>query len=100
MATGTAPTLLRPSRAVLGRRGVPERIVLNVSDALAPCLEGVALADSVLSGVQRIALAAAAGSRMAVCNEANRLGHRATRARAELRAMAEFIEDPGGGDAA
>lgn len=101
MALSTAPTSIEAARAVLaGRRGIPTRVVLDVTDALAPCIEGIALADEVEAGITRIGLAAAAGSRRAVINEANRLGFHAMAARAELRRMAAFIEDPEGDDAA
>ncbi len=97
MAIHPAPTPMRASRAVVGgRRGIPTRIALDMNDALAPCLEGIALADTVAAAVTRIAMAATAGSRMAVLNEANRLGHRALAARAEFRRLAAFIEDPEG----
>lgn len=96
MAPNTAPTLLRPSRAVLGRRGVATRVILDMNDALAPTVEGVALCDEVASGVARITTAAMAGSRHAVINEANRLGHRALQYRHEFRSLAEAIEGPDG----
>lgn len=77
-----------------GRRGIPTRIALDMTEALAPCIEGVALTDDVAAGVARIVTAATAGSRHAVINEANRLGHRALAYRAEFRRMAAFIEGP------
>ena len=98
MAPTAALTLIRPPRAVprrlAGSRGVPARIVLEVNDALAPCLEGIALCDDMVAGVARITTAAMAGSRMAAVNEAHRLGYRALRYRAEFRAMAAGIEGP------
>ncbi len=97
MAMHPAPTPIEALRAVSrGRRGIPTRIALDMNDALAPCLEGIALADTVAAAVTRIAMAATAGSRMAVINEANRLAFRAIAARAELRRLAAFIEDPEG----
>lgn len=101
MAPTTAPTLLRPSRAVLGgRRGIATRVLLDMNDALAPITEGVALCDDVLARVARITNAAMAGSRMAVVNEANRLGHRAQGYRERFRRMAGEIEGPDDGEAA
>ena len=98
MAPSTALTLIRPSRAVprrlAGSRGVPVRIVLEVNDALAPCIEGVAFADTVVAAVNRIVMAAAAGSRQAVVNEAGKLGHRAIAVRSEMRKLAAEIEGP------
>ena len=98
MAPSTALTLIRPSRAVprrlAGSRGVPVRVVLEVNDALAPCLEGIALCDELVAGVARITTAAMAGSRMATVNEAHRLGFRALRYRAEFRRLAAEIEGP------
>ena len=101
MAPQTALALVRPSRAVLrgrgrlaGSRGRPTRVVLEVNDALAPCIEGIAFALDVIAGVERIVMAAAAGSRQAVVNEAGRLGHRAIAERAEFRRLAAEIEGP------
>lgn len=100
MARSTALALVEAPRAVPGRlrgsRGIPERVVLDVTDALAPCIEAVALCDDMVAGVARITAAAMAGSRMAVMNEANRLGYRALRFRSEFRRMAAAIEDPDG----
>ncbi|MES2210945.1 MAG: hypothetical protein V4515_12305 [Chloroflexota bacterium] len=104
MAPAAALTLVGPSRAVPGRlrgsRGVPTRVVLEVNDALAPCIEGVAFVDEVVAAVNRIVMAAAAGSRQAVVNEAGKLGHRAIAERAEFRRLAAAIEGPDGGRAA
>jgi len=98
MRSAAALTLIRPSRAVprrlAGSRGVPVRVVLEVNDALAPCIEGVAFAQDVIAGVERIVMAAAAGSRQAVVNEAARLGHRAIAERNEFRRLAAEIEGP------
>lgn len=79
-------------RLLEGRRGVPERVTQRRTSALAPCLEGIALADEAIASAERIVLAAAAGSRQAVVNEAGRLAMRATDARTELRRMAGAIE--------
>jgi hypothetical protein len=93
MALGTAPAPISVRRAVSrGRRGIPTRVALPVTDALAPCIEGQAFADDVDAGVVRIVEFAARGSRMGVVNEANRLGFRATTYRAEFRRMASEIE--------
>jgi len=104
MAPNTALALVGPSRAVsrrlAGSRGVPTRLVLEVNDALAPCIEAIALCDEAVAAVARITTAAMAGSRMATVNEAHRLAHRALRYRAEFRRMAAAIEDPDGGRAA
>lgn len=95
MALNTAPTPIEALRAVSrGRRGIPTRIALDMTDALAPCIEGVALTDDIAAGVARITTAAMAGSRHAVLNEAQRLGYRALRYRAEFRRMAAYIEGP------
>ena len=94
MAAMTAPTPIEARRAVVGRRGVPTRVVLDMTDALAPCAEGVALCDDVVAGVARITSALTAGSRMAALNESNRLGHRALAYRAEFRRLAGEIEGP------
>lgn len=94
MALQPAPVALRPSRAVLGRRGVPTRIALDLTEALAPCLEGGAFAQEVEASAARIRMAAAAGSRHAVVNEADRLGFLALRARIEFARLAADIEDP------
>ncbi len=101
MAAMTAPTSIEAGRAVSrGQRGVPTRVVLDMTDALAPCIEGIALTDDVTAGVARITTAAMAGSRMAVLNEAQRLGYRALAYRAEFRRLAAEIEGPDGGEAA
>lgn len=99
MASDAALTLIArpgPSARVVGRRGVPTRVLLDVNDALAPCVEGIAFAQDVAAGVERIVMAAAAGSRQAVVNEAGRLGHRAAAERAEFRRLAADIEGPEG----
>lgn len=101
MALHAAPTPIEAARAVLdGRRGIPDRIVITVADALAPCVEGQALASDVEAGVARITTAATAGSRLAVINEANRLAFRAADYRREFRRIAAAIEDPEGPEAA
>lgn len=94
MALHSAPLPLSHPRAVPGSRGVPTRVIQDVNDALAPCLEGVAFADAVSSTVARIVMAASAGSRHAVINEAQRLGHRALAERAEFRRLASYVEGP------
>lgn len=94
MALSTAPTPLDRPAAVPGRRGVATRVVLDVNDALAPCVEGIALCDDAVAIANRIVMAAAAGSRQSVVNEAGRLGNRAIAYRAEFRRMAGWIEGP------
>jgi hypothetical protein len=79
-------TLLR------GSRGIPETVSMRTTTALAPCLEGIALADDAIAAAERIVLAAAAGSRQAVVNEAGRLAYRAADCRTELRRMAGAID--------
>ena len=100
MAPQTALALVEAPRAdsrrLRGSRGVPERIVIDVTAALAPCIEGVAFAQDVVAAVERIVMAAAAGSRMGTVNEAQRLGHQAMAARQEFRRLAGAIEDPEG----
>jgi len=92
-ATPSPRARRRPGFRVLeGSRGVPEQVTQRRTTALAPCLEGIALADEAIATAERILLAAAAGSRQAVINEAGRLAYRATDIRAELRRMAGAIE--------
>lgn len=92
-ATRTPSGRQRPALSlVVGRRGVPARVQMRQTAALAPCLEGIALADEAIAAAERIVLAAAAGSRQAVINEAGRLAHRAGDSRVELRRMAGAIE--------
>lgn len=79
-------------RIVEGRRGKPEIVVQRTTVALAPCLEGIAACDLGIASAERIVLAAAAGSRHAVVNEAGRLAHGLTKARNELRRMVGAIE--------
>lgn len=98
MALSTAPMTIEAARAVLRARGESQRVVVRLDDALAGSLEGTALASEVLASVERIGMAAYAGSRHAVINEANRLGERALRARDEFRRIAAGLE--GGPDAA
>lgn len=91
--TRRAAVAQRPNLTVLrGSRGRPETVALRTTSALAPCLEGIALADEAIATAERIVLAAAAGSRQAVINEAGRLAVRAADARLELRRMAGAIE--------
>ena len=56
------------------------------------CVEGMALADEVRAHVDRILMAASAGSRMAVVNEAGRLGSRAAGYRERFARMVADIE--------
>lgn len=94
MALHTAPTPIGRPRAIPGVRSDSQRVVLLVNDALAPTVEGQALCDDIAAGVAQITTAAMAGSRHAVLNEAQRLGYRALRYRAEFRRMAADIEGP------
>ena len=94
MAIDTAPVLIRAPRAAVGVRSDTTRVLLDIGEALAPLLEGQALCDDVAAGVERIRNAAQAGSRMAVLNEAGRLGYRAQGYRARFRRMAAEIEGP------
>lgn len=94
MALHAAPTPIGRPRAIAGSRGVPTRVVLEVNDALAPCLEGVAFAQEAEAIANRIGMAAAAGSRHAVNNEAGRLAFLATRYAIAFRLMAADIEGP------
>jgi hypothetical protein len=71
-----------------GSRGRAATITMRRSTAIAPLLEGIALAEDVIAGTERIQIAAAAGACALVVNEAGRLGYRATTARAELRRIA------------
>jgi hypothetical protein len=95
MALDTAPTPIEAARAVSrGSRGIPSRIALDITDALAPGMEGIALTHEVDASITRIGLACIAGSRHAVMNEANRLGLRVQIARAELQRLNAEIEGP------
>ncbi len=69
-------------------RGRPATVTMRHTTAIAPILEGIALADEVIVGATRIHSAVAAGNRSLVLHEAGRLGYRATLARAELRRLA------------
>lgn len=97
MAAMRAPTPIEAARAVLRRRGESQRVVVRLDDALAGSLEGIAFAGEVVASINRIGMAAAAGSVEAVINEANRLGHRTIRFRDECRRIAGTLD---GGDAA
>ena len=77
-----------------GSRGRPARVTLRATTALAAPMEGIALTDEVLASCDRITMAAAAGSRMAVVSEAGRLHTVATAARVEFRRLAgEVVPD-------
>lgn len=83
----------RPSLTLLrGSRGVPETVTMRTTTALAPCLEGIALADEVLAGCNRVALALANGSDRLALAEIGRLGRRAGCARNELRRLAGVVD--------
>jgi hypothetical protein len=67
-------------------------VTLRRTTALEPALEAQSLCADVLSAVDTILNAAAAGPRALIANEAGRLGHRATQYRARFRAMASEID--------
>lgn len=94
MAAMRAPETIEALRAAQVRRGQSERVTVRLHDALAGPLEGTALVADILAAVERIGVAVANGSRMAVENEANRLGHRAAMARIEFRRIAALIDGP------
>lgn len=97
-ATPGAIAQPRPSLTLVrGSRGVPEQVQIRRTDALAPCLEGIAACDAAIAAAQRITIALANGSSYAVQHEANRLRKQADACRAELRRMAGAID---GGQAA
>lgn len=75
-----------------GGRGRPDRIEQRLSDALAPVLEGQALAADAIAACERIAVALQSGALHAAWHEAGRLSGRAIAARDEFRAMAETLE--------
>lgn len=75
-----------------GGRGHPLTITQRRTTAFAPYLEGIALADEVIAGAERIQTAVATGNRELAVNEAGRLGHRATVTRDELREMVGRLE--------
>jgi hypothetical protein len=81
-------------RVIEGRRGVPERVSLRRTDALAAPLEGIALADDVIAACERMALAITTDAPMAALHEAGRLSCRAGAARTELRRLAGAIDRP------
>lgn len=86
-ATAVRNGRLRGPYAVTeGRRGVPATVTIRRSalDDLADELhveqaEGIELAERVRVGADRIVAAATAGSRMAVVNEAGKIGYHASR---------------------
>lgn len=104
MAVNTAPTpisALRGSGRVLrGRgRGSVTRVLLDMDDAMAGPLEGIAATDEAVIQFGRIISAAIANNRGAVISLAEYGQGRAARAREELRRIAAAIE-PDGPDAA
>ncbi len=94
MAAMRAPDSLDALRAVRVRRGQSEQVTVRLHDALAGPMEGTALVADILAAVDRLTLAATNGSKAAVVNEANRLGHRATLAGLEFHRIAGRIEGP------
>lgn len=87
--TGRPGALQTPSEG----RGHPRLVTLRRTTALASVMEGIALADEVIAGAERIVTAAAAGSRQHLANEAGRLGYRANGYRSRFRAMAAELEE-------
>lgn len=85
---------LRLVAASEGIRDDAERVIVPTTDALAPWMELVAIADEAIAAANRIVMAAAAGSRSLVINEAGRLAHRAQACREEARARIVAIENP------
>lgn len=75
--------------------GRPDRVEQRLSDALAPVLEGQALAADAIAACERISAAVSCGAPMAALHEAGRLSARAMAARDELRAMAGALEPRG-----
>jgi hypothetical protein len=90
MSVAVAPRL----RVIPGDRR-PRLITIRRTDALAPVLEAIAFCDEVIGAACRLDMAAVAGSRAAILNEAGRLGHRAQQSRAEFRRLAARIDGDG-----
>lgn len=90
--TAVRATVTPALRVVEGGRGHPDRVEQRLSDALAPVMEGQALAADAIAACERISVAVSCGALMAALHEAGRLSVRAVAARDELRAMAEALE--------
>ena len=92
MALQSAPARPRAPRAVPGVRRDTTRVLLDIGSALAPVIEGQALCDEVTGSAERLVQFAAAGSRVAVVNEAGRIANRAAAYRREFARMARELE--------
>lgn len=65
---------------------------MRTTTALAPILEGAALAHKQIEVGERIVAMAFSGSRQAIANEGGRLAHDGAQALIEFRRMAELVE--------
>ena len=102
MAHGTSATrtrvLGRPGApqghltVLAGGRGVPEQVTQRRTDALAPVMEGIALANDAIACAERVYVALRADNPHAALHEVGRLSVRAVRSREEFRSMAASIE--------
>ena len=98
MPADTAYARETPPRAVSGAaagngRGRPLTVSMRTTTFVAVLTEGIALADEVMAGAERIHAAAAIGSRQQIGHEAGRLAYRAQAARAEFRRFAGGLDD-------
>lgn len=93
MPLNTATALSVVSRRPQGGRGVPSLVTMRKTTYIAGLMEGIALADEVLDGAERIQTAAALGSRQVIANEAGRLGVKASAAKAEFHRLAEGFDE-------
>lgn len=91
-SVGRTEPSLRVLAASPGTRRDAERISQVVPDALAPCVEGIAMADEAIAASERIVMAALADAPMAVVHEAQRMATRLVSCREELRRLAGLIE--------
>lgn len=83
----------RPHLTVLeGSRGRPDMVSQRMTEAMAPILEGQAIAADAIAACERIAVALNSGAVTAAYHEAGRLSGRAIAARDELRRMAADLE--------
>lgn len=76
------------------RRGQSQRIVQRKEDALAPCLEGQALADELVARVDRILAARREGRELDAAREAKAARDLAASYRTEFARLARNIDDP------
>ncbi|HEX5466227.1 MAG TPA: hypothetical protein VFW92_06085 [Candidatus Limnocylindrales bacterium] len=91
-AVKAASTPQRTLRVIPGGRGRPDRVTQRTSDALAPIIEGIALADEAIAASERIYMALSADRPDVALHEAGRLGVRAGLVRCDLRTMAGAVE--------